>query len=66
MPKQKNPHGMGSYDKLKDGRVRWRITKDGETKALTAKSMAELQEKVKKAKDLPIVKNKMKLFNMLD
>lgn len=61
MPKQKNPNGMGCYDKLKDGRVRWRQMRDGEKRTLTAKSMAELQEKVKKVSDLPVVKSKLKV-----
>ena len=66
MPRQKNPNGMGSYDKLKDGRVRWRITRDGVTKAFTAKDMAVLKEKVKKVSDLPIIKNKIKVEEWFD
>jgi len=66
MPRQKNPNGMGSYDKLKDGRVRWRITRDGVTKAFTAKDMAVLKEKVKKVSDLPIIKNKIKVAEWFD
>ncbi|NLZ52603.1 MAG: site-specific integrase [Thermoanaerobacteraceae bacterium] len=61
MPKQKNPNGMGCYDKLKDGRVRWRQMVDGKTRTITAKSMPELKEKVKKVADLPIIKNKIKV-----
>ena len=61
MPKQKNPNGMGCYDKLKDGRVRWRQMVDGQTRTLTAKTMSELQEKVKKVSDLPVVKSKLKV-----
>jgi len=61
VPKQKNPNGMGCYDKLKDGRVRWRQMVDGKTRTITAKSMPELKEKVKKVADLPIIKNKIKV-----
>lgn len=61
MPKQKNPNGMGCYDKLKDGRARWRQMVDGKTRTITAKSMPELKEKVKKVADLPIIKNKIKV-----
>lgn len=61
MPKQKNPNGMGCYDKLKDGRVRWRQMVDGKTRTITAKSMPELKDKVKKVADLPIIKNKIKV-----
>jgi len=61
VPKQKNPNGMGCYDKLKDGRARWRQMVDGKTRTITAKSMPELKEKVKKVADLPIIKNKIKV-----
>ena len=61
MAKQRNPNGMGNYRKLKDGRVAWRQTVDGEVREVSAKDMKTLQEKVKKIADLPIIKEKYKV-----
>jgi len=61
MGKQRGPNGNGNYRKLKDGRVAWRQTIDGEARELSAKTMKELQEKVKKIADLPIIKEKYKV-----
>lgn len=58
MAKQRNPNGMGSYRKKKDGRIEWRQTIDGKERSASAKTMQELQEKVKKIIGTPITKNK--------
>lgn len=61
MSKQRNPNGAGSFRKLKDGRVAWRQTIDGVTREISAKTPKELQEKIKKIADLPIIKEKYKV-----
>ena len=61
MGKQRNPKGLGNYRQLKDGRIAWRQTVDGETREISAKTLKELQEKVKKIADLPIIKEKYKV-----
>lgn len=61
MSKQRNPNGMGTYKQRKDGRYEWRQKVDGETRYLSAKSMKELQEKVKMIADLPVIKEKYKV-----
>lgn len=61
MAKQKNPNGLGHYRKLKDGRVAWRQMVDGQVREISAKTPKELQEKVKKIANLPVVKNKYKV-----
>lgn len=66
MPKQKNPHGMGSYVKLSNGRVRWRQMVDGQLREITAKDIKSLQEKVRHVKDAPIVKSKLKVKEWID
>ena len=58
MAKQRNPDGMGSFKKLKDGRVAWRQTKNGLTREISAKTPKELREKIKDVVDLPIIKEK--------
>lgn len=60
MAKSKNPNGIGSYCKLKDGRYKWKQMVDGDTRQITARSPKELQEKVKRIVDLPIIKDKLK------
>lgn len=60
MAKSRNPNGMGTYCKLKDGRYKWKQMVDGEERQITARSAKELQEKVKRVSDLPIIKNKLK------
>jgi hypothetical protein len=59
--KIKNSNGMGSVSVMKDGRLKWRQVIDGTQRQLTAKTRAELEEKIKKVADLPIVKNKYKV-----
>lgn len=54
MSKQRNPNGMGSYKKRKDGRIQWTQTKDGKPRYLYAKTPGELKEKVDKIADLPV------------
>lgn len=66
MSKQRSPNGNGSYKKRSDGRCVWRQTVDGETRELTANTMKELQEKVKKIADLPIIKDKQKVFDWIE
>lgn len=61
MTTQKSPNGLGHYRKLKDGRVAWRQMVDGQVREISAKTPKELQEKVKKVANLPIVKNKYKV-----
>lgn len=60
MGKTRNPNGMGSFTKLKDGRYKWKQMIDGELRQITARSPTELREKIKKVDGLPIVKNKLK------
>ena len=55
MGKMRNPNGMGSYKLRKDGRVCWTQIIDGKPRVLYAKTPGELQNKVKKVSDLPIV-----------
>jgi integrase len=66
MSKQRNPNGQGNYRKLADGRFAWRQTVDGKTRELSAKSMKELREKVKKVADLPIISEKYKVEEWFD
>lgn len=55
MAKQRNPNGMGSYKKRKDGRYQWTQKKDGKSRPpIYARSLKELQNKVKKIADLPV------------
>lgn len=61
MAKQKNPNGQGTYIKLKDGRVAWRQMVDGQIREISAKTPKELQEKINRIADLPIVSNKYKV-----
>lgn len=58
MAKQRNPNGAGSFKKLKDGRVAWRQTKNGQTREISARTPKELKEKIKDIADLPIIKEK--------
>lgn len=60
MAKTRNPNGMGTYCKLKDGRYKWKQMVDGEERQITARSAKELHEKVKKVSELPIIKSKLK------
>lgn len=53
--KTRKPNGTGTFCKMKDGRYKWKQMIDGEERQLTARSPKELQEKVKKVADLPIV-----------
>lgn len=66
MPKQKSPNGLGSYDKLKSGRVRWRQMVDGGKRSITARNIEELQERVNKVADLPVTKNKIKVSEWIE
>lgn len=61
MAKQRNPKGMGSFRQLPNGTYQWRQRIDGKERTLTAKTPKELQDKIKKIADLPIIKNKMKV-----
>ncbi len=60
MGKTRNPNGMGSFTKLKDGRYKWKKMLDGDLRQITARTPTELREKIKKVDGLPIVKNKLK------
>jgi integrase len=60
MGRQKNPNGVGSYRKRADGRFEWRQTIDGKPRSIKARTFKELQEKVKKVADLPIIAEKYK------
>jgi len=55
MGRMRNPNGMGSYKIRKDGRVSWTQQIDGKPRTLYAKTSGELQSKVKKVSNLPIV-----------
>jgi len=55
MAKQRNPNGMGSYKLRKDGRISWTQTIDGKPRTLYGKTSGDLQAKVKKVSNLPIV-----------
>lgn len=54
MAKQRNPNGLGSYKKRKDGRMQWTQQKDGKPRVLYGKSLGELQSKVRRVADLPV------------
>jgi integrase len=58
MSKKRNPNGQGSYKDLPDGRVQWSQQINGEIRYLTAKTLKELQLKVKAVADIPIIKEK--------
>lgn len=66
MSKQRNPNGMGTYKQRSDGRYEWRQKIDGKERYLSAKSMKELQEKVKKVADLPIISEKYTVAQWFD
>lgn len=55
MGKMRNPNGMGSYKIRKDGRISWTQQVDGKPRVLYGRTPSELQNKVKKVSDLPIV-----------
>jgi integrase len=52
--KTRNPNGVGSYSKRKDGRVRYRLQKHGQKWDLSAKSYELLQTKVNQITDVPV------------
>ncbi len=60
MGKTRNPNGMGSFTKLKDGRYKWKQMIDGELRQITARTPTELKEKIKQVQGLPITKSKIK------
>lgn len=66
MAKQRNPNGLGSYKKKSDGRVAWVQGKNGKKREVTARNFPELQEKVKKVADMPIIKNKYTVADWFD
>jgi len=66
MAKQRIPKGLGNYRKLKDGRVAWRQTIDGQTREISAKSIKDLKLKVRDIADTPIIKEKMSVENWFD
>lgn len=55
MAKQRNPNGTGSYKLRKDGRISWTQQVDGKPRVLYGRTPSELQDKVKKVSNLPIV-----------
>jgi len=61
MAKTRNPNGMGNIYKTKSGRYEWRQMVDGELRVLSSNDLSELQEKIRKVADLPIIKNKLKV-----
>jgi integrase len=61
MSKQRNPNGIGNYRKKADGRFEWRQTIDGKTRYITANTPSELQDKVKKMADIPVITSKLKV-----
>ena len=65
MGKSKNPNGMGSYRKKGTG-YEWKQMVDGQMRYLSARSLKELQEKVKLISDLPIIKEKYKVHEWFD
>ncbi len=60
MGKTRNPNGMGSFTKMKDGRYKWKQMIDGELRQITARTPTELKEKIKRVQGLPITKSKIK------
>jgi integrase len=58
MSKTRNPNGVGSYSKRKDGRSRWRLEKNGRKWDLSAKTPSELQAKINQVSDAPASDNK--------
>ena len=59
--KHKNPNGAGHYYTLPDGRAGWRKMVDGKEIYLSARTPKELQAKVRKYIDLPIITEKYKV-----
>ena len=59
--KVKNANGQGSYSRMKDGRIKWKQMIDGQERQITARTQQELQEKIKKVANLPIVKGKLRV-----
>ena len=66
MGKQRNPKGMGTFRKLKDGRIAWRQIIDGEPREISARNMKELREKIKDIADLPIIKEKFRVYEWFE
>jgi integrase len=67
MPKRtRNPNGLGTYYKKKDGRIEWRQKIDGQPRWLSAKNMKELKPKVEKIRGLPVTHSKIKVSEWFD
>ena len=62
----RNPNGMGTIRKLPNGGYEWRQMKDGDLRTRTAKTLPELQEKIKEVANLPIIKSKYKVSDWFD
>jgi len=66
MARTRNPNGMGNIYKTKSGRYEWRQMVDGELRVLTSKDLKDLQEKIRKVADLPVIKNKIKVYEWFE
>lgn len=66
MPRTRNPNGMGNIYKTKNNRYEWRQMVDGELRVLSSADLSDLQEKIKKVADLPIIKSKLKVSEWFD
>jgi|GEM_PF-1908811 len=61
MARTRNPNGMGTFYKTESGRHVWKQMVDGNVRVLSSNNLSELQEKVRKVADLPVIKNKTKV-----
>ncbi len=66
MPRTRNPNGMGSIYKTKKGRYEWKQMIDGQVRVLSSNDLSELQEKIKKVANLPIIKDKTKVSDWFE
>ncbi len=63
----RNPNGMGTIRKLPNNKgYEWRQMVDGNLRTRSAKTLPELQEKIKSVANLPIIKEKHKVNDWFD
>ena len=60
-PSTRNPNGMGTIYRYKDGRYEWKKVKDGETMVKSSKDKSVVLAAQRKYADLPITKSKLKV-----
>lgn len=62
----RNMNGMGNVYKTKAGRYEYRKMVDGELRVVTAKTPAELSERVKALSGMPMSKEKVKIYDWVE